>query len=139
MPQIDVNGAVDDQTQRPFVIVFAHIDHSPGKIAVHHARHGDEKLIGQIDGVRCACGHAQILDAHADPHRLSVNLKTMSESNLSALVWFRRDLRCVDHAALYHALKNNRRVWCAFVFDSDILELLPRQDRRVAFICDSLI
>ena len=63
----------------------------------------------------------------------------MSESNLSALVWFRRDLRCVDHAALYHALKNNRRVWCAFVFDSDILEPLPRQDRRVAFIRDSLI
>ncbi|MBP6614700.1 MAG: deoxyribodipyrimidine photo-lyase, partial [Aquabacterium sp.] len=63
----------------------------------------------------------------------------MSESNVSALVWFRRDLRCTDHAALFHALKQNRRVWCAFVFDSDILEPLPRQDRRVAFIRDSLV
>ena len=63
----------------------------------------------------------------------------MSESNVSALVWFRRDLRCTDHAALFHALKHSRRVWCAFVFDSDILEPLPRQDRRVAFIHDSLV
>lgn len=63
----------------------------------------------------------------------------MSESNASALVWFRRDLRCTDHAALFHALKSARRVWCAFVFDSDILEALPRQDRRVAFIRDSLV
>ncbi|MEJ5897452.1 deoxyribodipyrimidine photo-lyase [Aquabacterium sp. G14] len=63
----------------------------------------------------------------------------MSESNASALVWFRRDLRCTDHAALFHALKHARRVWCAFVFDSDILEPLPRQDRRVAFIRDSLV
>ncbi|MFZ5584130.1 MAG: cryptochrome/photolyase family protein [Pseudomonadota bacterium] len=57
----------------------------------------------------------------------------------SALVWFRRDLRDYDHAALYHALKSARRVWCAFVFDSDILEALPgRSDRRVEFIRDSL-
>ncbi|HYR26035.1 MAG TPA: deoxyribodipyrimidine photo-lyase, partial [Aquabacterium sp.] len=62
-----------------------------------------------------------------------------NDSNTSALVWFRRDLRCTDHAALYHALKHNARVWCVFVFDSDILEPLPRQDRRVAFIRDSLV
>ncbi|MEY4766283.1 MAG: hypothetical protein RI907_2956 [Pseudomonadota bacterium] len=63
----------------------------------------------------------------------------MSESMSSALVWFRRDLRHVDHAALYHALKNARKVWCVFVFDSDILDPLPRCDRRVAFIRDSLV
>ncbi|MBL8459951.1 MAG: deoxyribodipyrimidine photo-lyase, partial [Zoogloea sp.] len=40
----------------------------------------------------------------------------------SALVWFRRDLRDFDHAALYHALKNYQRVFCAFVFDRDILD-----------------
>lgn len=58
----------------------------------------------------------------------------------SALVWFRRDLRDYDHAALYHALKNARRVWCAFVFDTDILDTLPsRQDRRVEFIRESLV
>ena len=56
----------------------------------------------------------------------------------SALVWFRRDLRCSDHAALYHALRAARQVWCVFVFDSDILDPLPRADRRVEFIHDSV-
>ena len=53
----------------------------------------------------------------------------------AALVWMRRDLRCDDHAALYHALRRYQRVYCAFVFDTDILDALPtRSDRRVAFI-----
>ena len=56
----------------------------------------------------------------------------------AALVWFRRDLRASDHAALYHALRGARRVWCAFVFDTQILDALPRIDRRVEFIRDSL-
>ena len=42
----------------------------------------------------------------------------------SALVWFRRDLRAHDHAALFHALKAARQVWCVFVFDRDILDAL---------------
>jgi len=56
-----------------------------------------------------------------------------------ALVWFRRDLRADDQAALYHALKSARKVWCAFVFDRAILDGLPRADRRVEFIHDSLL
>jgi deoxyribodipyrimidine photo-lyase len=56
----------------------------------------------------------------------------------SALVWFRRDLRADDHAALYHALKAARKVWCVFILDRDILDPLPRADRRVEFIVDSL-
>ncbi len=51
----------------------------------------------------------------------------------------RRDLRAHDHAALYHALRSARRVWCAFVFDTEILDPLPRADRRVEFIRDSLV
>ncbi|MCM0045795.1 MAG: deoxyribodipyrimidine photo-lyase, partial [Burkholderiaceae bacterium] len=54
-----------------------------------------------------------------------------------ALVWFRRDLRHFDHAALHHALASSRAVYCAFIFDKDILDPLlawGRQDRRVAFI-----
>jgi deoxyribodipyrimidine photo-lyase len=52
-----------------------------------------------------------------------------------ALVWFRRDLRDYDHAALYHALKSAREVVCAFVFDREILDsLVERADRRVEFI-----
>ena len=57
----------------------------------------------------------------------------------SALVWLRRDLRADDNAALYHALRAARRVWCAFVFDRTILDGLPRVDRRVEFIRDCLV
>jgi deoxyribodipyrimidine photo-lyase len=66
------------------------------------------------------------------------------------LVWFRRDLRTGDNAALYYALKHCERVWCVFVFDTAILQPLidqahardPHdanvQDRRVEFILASL-
>src|SRR5882762_5086571 len=61
----------------------------------------------------------------------------------SALVWFRRDLRTRDHAALYHALTSARKVYCAFILDRDILDPLLerglRADRRVEFIVDSLV
>jgi deoxyribodipyrimidine photo-lyase len=60
-----------------------------------------------------------------------------------ALVWFRRDLRADDHAALHHALRGAKQVWCAFVFDTAILAPLLQQgrtaDRRVEFIRDSLV
>ena len=56
----------------------------------------------------------------------------------AALVWFRRDLRSDDHAALHHALRSARHVWCVFVLDREILDPLPRADRRVEFILDSL-
>ena len=55
-----------------------------------------------------------------------------------ALVWFRRDLRVDDHAALHHALKGARQVFCAFVLDRNILDPLPRADRRVEFILGAL-
>lgn len=52
-----------------------------------------------------------------------------------ALVWFRRDLRDYDHAALHQALETSGEVLCAFVFDREILDRLPeRADRRVEFI-----
>ncbi|HWI14233.1 MAG TPA: deoxyribodipyrimidine photo-lyase, partial [Burkholderiales bacterium] len=57
----------------------------------------------------------------------------------TALCWFRRDLRCDDHAALHAALSASERVHCAFVFDTEILDKLPeRRDRRVEFIHDSV-
>jgi deoxyribodipyrimidine photo-lyase len=53
----------------------------------------------------------------------------------AALVWFRRDLRCEDHAALHEALRAARAVHCVFVFDTEILDALEsRADRRVEFI-----
>ncbi len=58
----------------------------------------------------------------------------MSTSYRAGLVWFRRDLRTADHAALYHALRQCARVYCVFVFDRTILDALPRTDLRVDFI-----
>lgn len=60
----------------------------------------------------------------------------------SALVWFRRDLRDEDHAALASALRHAQHVFCTFVFDDEILTPLrtqpPTVDRRVSFIHASL-
>ena len=58
----------------------------------------------------------------------------MTASYTSGLVWLRRDLRLHDNSALYLALRHCQRVHVAFVFDTEILDLLPRQDRRVDFI-----
>ena len=55
-----------------------------------------------------------------------------------SLVWFRRDLRAFDHAALHHALTSSNSVYCVFIYDRDILDSLPRDDRRVEFIHASL-
>jgi deoxyribodipyrimidine photo-lyase len=52
----------------------------------------------------------------------------------NSLVWFRRDLRVDDHAALHHALLSSQRVFAVFVFDTALLADLPLDDRRVQFI-----
>lgn len=50
-------------------------------------------------------------------------------------MWFRRDLRLEDNAALYHALKAGIPVLPIFIFDTNILDrLADKADRRVAFI-----
>ncbi len=55
------------------------------------------------------------------------------------LVWLRRDLRLHDNPALAAALAQCEKVHCVFVFDTAILDTLPRQDRRVEFIRESLV
>jgi deoxyribodipyrimidine photo-lyase len=52
----------------------------------------------------------------------------------SSLVWLRRDLRVFDHVALNQALQDSHKVYCVFIYDTTILDHLPRQDRRVDFI-----
>ncbi len=55
------------------------------------------------------------------------------------LVWFRRDLRADDHAALHAALHAGGPVHCVFVFDTEILDALEDPaDRRVEFIWESV-
>jgi deoxyribodipyrimidine photo-lyase len=57
----------------------------------------------------------------------------------TGLVWFRRDLRVHDNAALSDALLRCARVHCVFVLDRAILDCLPRADRRVEFIRETLV
>jgi len=55
------------------------------------------------------------------------------------IVWFRRDLRLQDNAALYHALKSGLPVRPLFIFDQNILSKLnDRADARVTFLHDTV-
>src|ERR1700753_3093726 len=80
---------------------------------------------------------------------LMTRVRQLNDSFDTGLVWFRRDLRSTDNAALYYALKHCERVWCVFVFDTTILQPLADtwqsrhpgervQDRRIDFIRASL-
>lgn len=56
-----------------------------------------------------------------------------------SICWFRRDLRLIDNAALYHALRSEWPVVPVFIFDKNILDKLEnKQDRRVEFIREAL-
>ena len=71
---------------------------------------------------------------------LRANMSIPSASHFPAtLMWFRRDLRAQDNAALSQALQRSDSVHGVFVFDKPILDPLPRQDRRVEFIRESLV
>ncbi|MBD0831667.1 cryptochrome/photolyase family protein [Aestuariibaculum sediminum] len=54
------------------------------------------------------------------------------------IFWFRRDLRLHDNHGLYEALKGDIPVLPIFIFDTEILERLPKSDARVTFIFDTL-
>ena len=63
----------------------------------------------------------------------------MNKKYNNSLVWFRRDLRDYDHAALSHALQESNHVFCIFIFDKEILNALKnKEDRRVEFIWESV-
>ncbi len=53
--------------------------------------------------------------------------------------WFRRDLRLTDNVALHKALNSELPVQCIFIFDENILQHLPKDDKRVNFIYQRLI
>jgi deoxyribodipyrimidine photo-lyase len=54
------------------------------------------------------------------------------------IFWFRRDLRLDDNHGLFQALKGNQPVLPIFIFDTEILERLPKDDARVTFIHETL-
>jgi deoxyribodipyrimidine photo-lyase len=82
-------------------------------------------MIRQI-GERRIFGHEPILATMMPP------------KYTTGLMWFRRDLRLADNATLHTALIQCAQLHCVFVFDKAILDALPRADRRVEFIRDSL-
>ena len=51
-----------------------------------------------------------------------------------SIFWFKRDLRLHDNTGLYHALKSSDKVLPIFIYDSNILDKLPKNDARVTFI-----
>ncbi|MEZ5083347.1 MAG: deoxyribodipyrimidine photo-lyase [Bacteroidales bacterium] len=53
--------------------------------------------------------------------------------------WFRRDLRLNDNAGLFYALTSNKPVLPLFIFDTEILSKLERNDARVRFIYEELL
>lgn len=55
------------------------------------------------------------------------------------IFWFRRDLRLEDNKGLFQALNSDKEVLPIFIFDTEILDLLPEDDARVNFIHDSLL
>lgn len=56
------------------------------------------------------------------------------------IIWFRRDLRLTDNAALYYALKESKNVLPIFIFDKNILDDLENKlDKRVQFIYAALL
>jgi deoxyribodipyrimidine photo-lyase len=55
-----------------------------------------------------------------------------------AVFWFRRDLRLEDNCALFYALNSKLPVLPVFIFDTEILSELPKNDPRVQFIHQTL-
>ena len=52
--------------------------------------------------------------------------------------WFRRDLRLEDNRGLYEALKGTNKVIPIFIYDTEIIDKLPRNDHRLTFIHNAL-
>jgi len=55
-----------------------------------------------------------------------------------SIFWFRRDLRLDDNVGFLEALKGDYPVLPIFIFDTEILDKLPKDDARVTFIHETL-
>jgi len=55
------------------------------------------------------------------------------------LHWFRRDLRLEDNHSLHEATSLCDEVYLIFIFDTNILRKLEKDDKRVSFIYDSIV
>ena len=55
-----------------------------------------------------------------------------------SIFWFRRDLRLDDNVGFLEALKGDQPVLPIFIFDTEILDKLHKDDARVTFIYETL-
>ena len=55
------------------------------------------------------------------------------------VVWFKRDLRVVDHAPLWHAVATGGPVLCLYVVEPDLWAQPDASARQWAFVRESLI
>lgn len=55
-----------------------------------------------------------------------------------AICWLRRDLRLEDNHALYEALQSGLPVLIIFIFDKQIIDNLPKFDKRLIFIYENI-
>ena len=55
------------------------------------------------------------------------------------IFWFRRDLRLEDNTALEKALASGLPVLPVFIFDTNIIDELPRDDARISLIHEKLL
>ncbi len=54
------------------------------------------------------------------------------------IFWFRRDFRLDDNVGLLNALKSDNPVLPIFIYDTDIIDKLPKNDARLTFIYNAL-
>ena len=56
----------------------------------------------------------------------------------TSVFWFRRDLRWHDNHALLKAFLHSEDVIPIFIFDTNIIDRLDKNDRRISLIFDRL-
>jgi deoxyribodipyrimidine photo-lyase len=54
------------------------------------------------------------------------------------IFWFRRDLRLNDNKGLYEALKGKNKVIPIFIYDTNIIDKIKKNDHRLTFIQNAL-
>ncbi len=62
----------------------------------------------------------------------------MNAKESISIAWLRRDLRLDDNRAIYEAHQTGDKVLVLFIFDTDIIDELDKDDHRITFIYDNL-
>ena len=62
----------------------------------------------------------------------------MNTKESISIAWLRRDLRLDDNRAIYEAHQTGDKVLVLFIFDTDIIDELDKDDHRITFIYDNL-